>query len=281
MPILGTVASGYNLPPSVVTGGTLTDDGTYYYRTFTASGSLTVSNATLTADVFILGGGGGRGGGSGTYGGGGGSGGAAYFTNYSIATNTYSIVIGAFGASGASGSNSTGLGVTAYGGGKGGNYGGLNASTGGSGGGGIYQPAGGDQPGADATQATGAPSGATLLGNSGGGSSSPGRIDGGGGGGLGTSGGGGYNDVPYDSYRAVGGAGGNGTTIISSWLATVGLGQLSSGSYYIGAGGGGWGDNSGNNGLGIGANTGSGGSYGGITAASDGVIIIRYLKSAV
>jgi hypothetical protein len=66
MPILGTVASSYEAPKSVVTGGTLTNDETYYYRTFTGNGTLSVSNATLTCDVLIGAGGGTGGSGAGS-----------------------------------------------------------------------------------------------------------------------------------------------------------------------------------------------------------------------
>ena len=65
MPILGTVASSYEVPKSVVTGGTLTSDATYYYRTFTGNGTLIVSASALTCDVLI-GAGGGSGGGNAT-----------------------------------------------------------------------------------------------------------------------------------------------------------------------------------------------------------------------
>ena len=58
MPILGTVASSYDPPLSVVTGGTLSSDSTYYYRTFTASGELGVSNSALNCDVVMVAGGG-------------------------------------------------------------------------------------------------------------------------------------------------------------------------------------------------------------------------------
>ena len=49
---------------STVTGGTLTSDATYYYRTFTANGTLAVTGAALSADILVVGGGGSGGGGS-------------------------------------------------------------------------------------------------------------------------------------------------------------------------------------------------------------------------
>ena len=82
MPILGVIASSAQKVP-VVTGGTLTSDATYYYRTFSASGTLSVTVAPLTADVILVGGGAGGGGSTGpdrfsptTYGGGAGGSGA-------------------------------------------------------------------------------------------------------------------------------------------------------------------------------------------------------------
>ena len=60
MTILGIIASA-SAPRSVVTGGTLTSDATYFYRTFTSSGTLDVANLALLADYFVVGGGGGWG----------------------------------------------------------------------------------------------------------------------------------------------------------------------------------------------------------------------------
>ena len=72
-------------------GGTVTTDGLYTVRTFTSSGTLTVSGGTLSADVLVVAGGGAGGNsngtGSGTGGsGGGGAGGLIYQTGASIAS---------------------------------------------------------------------------------------------------------------------------------------------------------------------------------------------------
>ena len=62
MPILGIIASGITKSKQViVTGGTLTTSGGYNYRTFTANGTLGVSNGTLICDVLVVAGGGGGG----------------------------------------------------------------------------------------------------------------------------------------------------------------------------------------------------------------------------
>jgi hypothetical protein len=137
MPILGVVASGSFQPIPVVTGGTLTSDATFYYRTFTSNGSLTISNATLTGDYLVVAGG--RNGGSsqrfvccgyavGIVGGGGGAGGYREFTSQSLVVGTYTCTVGAAGAD----SSLTGpasLSITST-------KGGQEGSSGGSGGGG-------------------------------------------------------------------------------------------------------------------------------------------------
>lgn len=54
-----------NVNPTV-TGGTLSSDATYYYRTFTSNGTLSISGKSMQFDFLVIGGGGGGG-----YGGGG------------------------------------------------------------------------------------------------------------------------------------------------------------------------------------------------------------------
>mgnify|MGYP000645361866 CR=1 FL=1 len=49
-----------NLP--VVTGGALTSDATYYYRTFTSNGTLGIANTSIALDILKVAGGGGGGG---------------------------------------------------------------------------------------------------------------------------------------------------------------------------------------------------------------------------
>ena len=46
------------VPLPVVTGGTLYSDATYYYRKFTSNGTLSVTNASISADVLVVAGGG-------------------------------------------------------------------------------------------------------------------------------------------------------------------------------------------------------------------------------
>ena len=65
MAILGSKAShgASSRFKSVVTGGTLRSDDTYFYRTFTSNGNFTVSDVSLDVSVFIVSGGGGGAGG--------------------------------------------------------------------------------------------------------------------------------------------------------------------------------------------------------------------------
>lgn len=99
---LGIVASGYNVPLPVVTGGTLTSDATYYYRTFTANGTFSTTS-NLTCDVWIVSGGGGGGRGR-SYnnewgnGGGGGGGGWSRELTGQVVNGNVSVVVGAGGA---------------------------------------------------------------------------------------------------------------------------------------------------------------------------------------
>lgn len=253
-----------------VSGGTLTSDDAYYYRTFTGNGTLSVTG-TLKCDILIGGGGAD-----------GGSGGGSYNPGY-IATGNLPFVIGA------SNNDSTGLGFTAYKGGangggygvSGGTYAGAN---GGSGGGGVANvgwsprcadPSGwcNQPPGGSATQA----SGGTVKYGTGGAGYFLGTYCGGGGGGGGWGSGGGSaseNGCPGTNCYCIGaGRGGEGTTEFTNWCKATGIGQLEGGVYYLGGGKAGVGYNGDRNGYGSGANT---AGYN-----SSGFVMVRYLKSAV
>ena len=97
-PMLGIMASQIagHLKPTV-TGGTLTSDATYYYRTFTASGTLEITGGSLDAAVIVIAGGAGGGAGvmvNGNGGGGGGAGGL-FYSSSGIYTTNQTITIGA------------------------------------------------------------------------------------------------------------------------------------------------------------------------------------------
>jgi hypothetical protein len=287
------IQSPYVAPKSVVTGGTLYSDATYFYRAFTANGTLGVSSAALTADILVVAGGGGAG-----FAGAGGAGGLLTFTSQSLSVANYSCTIGA-GGGGASGTPCVGStnGIDSQfgaltlviGGGAGGVESGTRSgNSGGSGGGagaaaGLFGGVGGSKT--------------TGQGNDGAGDNNVGgSFPGGGGGGAGAAG-----SVPPNS--TTGGNGGNGLTnaLINTIGAATGLGQLSSGNYYFAGGAGagvfstsgatygsaglGGGGAGGLNGTAGTTNTGGGGGGSGSrntgAAGGSGVIVVRYLKTAV
>ena len=272
---------------ATVTGGTLTSDSTYYYRTFTSTSNLTIGAASLTADILVVAGG--ASGGSGSSGGwetggGGGAGGLIGFTAQSLSPATYSCQIGGGGSavSNAQGNNGTnsqfGSLTAAVGGGGGSGYG--AGSNGGSGGGG---PGYSRSPGG--TGVVGPP----RQGYDGGKCITvyPPIHAAGGGGGAGAVGG--------DNSGTTGGNGGAGSSAYSSWGLVTTTGQNVSGTVFYAGGGAGsrayGGGSSGAGGNGGGSsgngtsNTGGGGGGGAQAATSgaggSGIIIVRYLKTAV
>jgi hypothetical protein len=172
---------------SIVSGGTLTSDDNYYYRTFTANDTLSITGNPLTADVLLVAGGGGAGWDAG---GGGGGGGVIIALSKILSIDSHSLVIGNGGTHGqflrgTNGGNTTAFGLAALGGGGGGYYGNAQSGlNGGSGGGGasVSGTAG------SATQSSG--DGYTGYGYNGGagGSSHYGSGGGGGAGGTGATG---------------------------------------------------------------------------------------------
>ncbi len=267
----------------LIEGGTLASDSTYYYRTFTSSGTLLVKNTDLACDILMV-----AGGGAGaSNGGGGGAGGLLYLSSQSLAEASYPVVVGAGGIMvndlPSNGSNSTFNGYSAIGGGHGGtgafneNYNGGYANSGGSGGGaGMYR----SYPGGLGTSGQGYAGGYGLNGYK----------FAGGGGGAGQAGGN-VNDS-YPRYCK----GGNGLNTYSDWATATSTGDN---GYYAGGGSGSRGDDNfesgglGGGGKGAGANdyykpsaglanTGGGGGGGYLgSAGGSGIIIVRYLKTAV
>jgi hypothetical protein len=245
------------VPTPVVSGGVLSSDSTYYYRTFTGSSNFVVSVNGLSADYLVIAGGG-AGGGAGSNdagtAGGGGAGGYISASNTAFNTGSYTVTIGSGGAGGQS-SNSTywnngvnssiiggSISVTSTGGGRGDFASGSGGGTGGSGGGSSAGRSGGSR--------TSSP----IQGNNGGSAISDAS---GGGGGAGTAGGNGGSGS---------GAGGSGSNAHSSWLSAIasqmsgvsGWSTATSGGYIAGGGGGG-----GGNGYSLGAGGSGGGTAGG------------------
>jgi len=263
------------------TGGIITEDATYWYHTFGATGAF-IPKQSLTCDVLVVAGGGGN---IGRFGGGGGAGGLVYTSSVSFASAiSYTATIGAGGNGGANGSNSNVTGgslslTAAVGGGYGGNISTVGASGGSGGGGGGYS----NNTAGSATTGQGNPggAGANLL-----------RM-GGGGGGAGATG---------AAAATNAGNGGNGSSAYSSWGSATGTGQNVSGTYWYAGGGGGGsyqtagegvagsggsgGGGAGNTGTSSGtngtANTGggAGGSGEGANSSSggSGIVIVRYAK---
>ncbi len=266
-----------SITPPTFSGGTVTSDSTYYYRTFKSSQTLTLNGAPVTVDYLMVGGGGG------SQGGGGGAGGLINTYSETLATGSYPILVGAGGAQNGganggalSGNNTTFNSLTAFGGGYGAYY--ENAGNGGSGGGAGYGSYGTGVAG------QGYNGGNYWYGATGGGGGAAGA--GGNASGL---------------YPVLGGNGGNGIQL-SEWASATSTGANN--GYYAGGGGGscfypytnGTGGSGGLGGGGVGesdsnkkyvaavANTGGGGASNttyGCGPGGSGIFIIRYLKTAV
>jgi len=202
---LGTTPA---ISPYATGGDTIMTDGTYWYHTFTSSGTFTPAKG-LSCDVLVVAGGGGGAGqpDSGNNAGGGGAGGYLYSASQSFGTSAYTVTIGAGGNGGSAGANNGSQGsnsqigtLTAA---VGGGYGAYN-STGGTGGSG------------------GGTSGSATSGQGYAGGANSADYQGGGGGGAGAAGSGAGN-------------GGAGLNTLSSWFSTTGTGV----SGYVAGGGGG------------------------------------------
>ena len=279
------------------TGGMITEDSTYWYHTFGASGAF-IPKQALSCDVLVVAGGGS---GGGQYAGGGGAGGIAYDGARSLTATTYNVTIGGGGtaissssANGNTGTNTSFDTLVANGGGGGGSWNGTGANglTGGSGGGGSMGTSSGNTTsGGVATQ--GASTGDIGYGSNGGGGLRSSVFLGGGGGGAGAVGG--------TASGTAAGVGGAGINTYSSWFIPTSVGVD---GFIAGGGGGGAEGTSTTNGAGgsggggagglasvssVGVagriNTGSGGggfaanATGLSGAGGSGVVIVRYLKA--
>jgi hypothetical protein len=275
----------------VVTGGTLTSDSTYYYRTFTGTGSLSISLGSLNSDILVVAGGGSGGTGAGSWGGGGGAGG--YRTtldtssvNIPPATHTVTVGGGGTGVNARTNLNTsgidssiigTGFSFSSSGGGRGGNEAAYQVGgNGGSGGGGNYQAAPGSGNAGNYTPVEGYSGASAQSGNN--------SAGGGGAGASGSSSNGGIGRNTNSTWATVTSTGSSGY-----YAGGGGSGQypaMTPGSG--GSGGGGAGSPNGtNNGVSGTANTGGGGGgtngngtyYGG--NGGSGIVIVRYTKASV
>jgi hypothetical protein len=290
-----------------VSGGTLATGSTYYYRVFTADGSLSVSTGTVTADVLVIAGGGG--GGSGWYAGGGGAGGVKLYSGLTLSPSSYPVAVG----NGGTGSTNT---AVAGSNGQNSSFNTSNSATGGGGGGSRQQNVSGQRYGGN-----GGSGGGTAWPNTLGGTGISGQgFDGGSNtnGGYGSSGGGAGSAGTHGGNPIYGNVGGSGTNTYSSWLSEIssimsGVSGWSTATStgYIAGGGAGGSDSSTNwlGGVGGGGrssaggsvsatngvtNTGGGGGGGSNSESANpatgpvkgadggsGLVIVRYLKNSV
>jgi hypothetical protein len=275
------------IAPKAYGGNRIDNDGTYWYHTFTSSGTFTPQTG-LTADVLVVAGGGG---GSYYHGSGAGAGGLLTFTSQALTSTTYNCTVGAGGSGTTAGSANTGSDSQ---------FGALTLVKGG-GGGQVYDVGNGVNGGSGSgatSSSTNRTGGSPTSGQGFAGGDVTGGLTGfypnAGGGGAGAVGG------SITSGSQAGGSGGIGLTnaTLNAFGAATTTGQLSSGNYYYAGGGGAGsfgGGGTGAGGLGGGGagsagtgtagtvNTGGGGGAGGSTnpanlggAGGSGIIIVRY-----
>jgi hypothetical protein len=247
--------------PTVTGGGalgTFTAGGTTYnYAKFTSDGTFVVSSSMTNVDILIVAGGGGGAGTGGSGGGGGGAGGLVYASSQSFTAGTYNAVIGAGGALGQNGSNSTFTGQTAaVGGGAGGAFQSAGA-TGGSGG-------GSGRDGGTPTPAAGTAN-QGYAGGAGGGTSCASAGGGGGAGGVGANGG-----TDCGAYTSGMSDGGVGASTYSDWLQGASAGEEVGGTWYIAGGGAGAMEAGTAAGRGVGGYGGGGDGSKAMTTTADG-----------
>jgi hypothetical protein len=272
------------IAPKASGGNRIDNDSTYWYHTFTSSGTF-VPQTGLSCDVLQIAGGGG------SNQGGGGAGGLLAFTSQTLTTTSYNVTVGGGGTAG------SGNGTVVGGNGNNSQFASLTTSVGGGGG-------GNGTPGLAGSGGSGGGAGQSGSGFVGGGSASPSGqgnaggsnggffndpYPGGGGGGAGAAGG-------NATSNSQSGGGGNGVSTYSSWGAATATGQDISGTrWFAGGGGGGMNNNpsstsaGGNGGGGAGrgqgvaaiaGTAGTGGGAGGTgqggAAGGSGIIIVRY-----
>ena len=169
------IANTTKLAPKAL-GGIITQDDTYTYHAFRASGTFTPQQELTVECLVVAGGGGGP---TLASRGAGGAGGYRSATGLSVTATNYTVTVGAGGTSETNGGDSTFSTITSTGGGKGG----VGASP--------YTPGnGGSGGGANFSSGIGlgnTPSTSPSQGNNGGTASTSGNFGGGGGGGAGGS----------------------------------------------------------------------------------------------
>jgi hypothetical protein len=161
--------------PSSVTGGTQTISGNFVYRTFLASGTLTIADAPLLVEALIVAGGGSGGNLGNNSAVGGGGGGGLILQSLTLNPGPYTVTVGGGaagvtqGASGNRGGNSGITGFTTAIGGGGGAGTNSDALSGGSGGGGSWTSNAGVRAAGAGTAGQGFNGAGTVFNGSGGG----------------------------------------------------------------------------------------------------------------
>ncbi len=251
--------------PSYITatGGTITTDGNFKIHTFTSSGTFQITGGLGTVESLVVAGGGGGGGGGAGLGGGGGAGGVVHTSPGSSYTiGSFSVTVGAGGATDTNGSNSVFDTITATGGGAGATDT-ANGSNGGSGGGSGYNI--GTAGLGTLGEGNDGSVGNQIASNVGGGGGGAGAVGGASGSNQGGAGGVGVVKNISGSNVTYGGGGGGGAQSGSGGAGGTGGG---------GAGGQGAGGSNGS------ANTGGGGGGAGYSGnggtGGSGIVILRY-----
>jgi hypothetical protein len=287
---LAAVGTTPAIAPKALGGNRIDYDGTYWYHTFTSSGTFT-PDQSLTCDYLVVAGGGG--GGTNSQSGGGAGGGmrctvgatggtGSLETPLSLATSAYTVTVGAGGTAGANGSDSVFSTITSLGGGYGGAGATPNGNTGGSGGGARWFAtggagnsnqgyAGGNANSADFNNSRGGAGGGGA--GAVGGDYSPATSSKGTPASAGNGGNGRATSISGTSTTYAGGGGGGGLFSTDGWNTTKGTG---------GTGGGGNGCQDSTTGTAGGTNTGGGGGGSALDvqsglAGGSGIVIVRYL----
>jgi hypothetical protein len=266
------------IAPKASGGNRIDNDGTYWYHTFTSSGTFTPQSG-LTCDVLVVAGGGGA------AAGGAGAGGLKYQTALSAPAASYTVTVGAGGAGQKStagptpsqgGNSSIGTLITSTGGGNGAVYGNAGGA-GGSGGGGANNATGGAASPSGQGNAGGYNTVADYNYGSGGGAGAAGNI-----GDLNIRAVGGVG-LQYSTFASAtstgdsgyysGGGGGGNDQFTSGTGPAGGLGGGGKGADTRTTPGSNGGTNTGGGGGGGGSST-TGGQFGG--TGGSGIVIIRY-----
>ena len=266
------------------TGGAISFDGTYVTHTFSATDTF-ITSQPLNVDYLVVAGGGGGGGSTNDFSGGGGAGGYRTSSNSSrlnLSPNSYGVIVGAGGATGVNGTDSSFASITSSGGGRGNNNTYAAGGAGGSGGGERTTANASNTVDTGGGGAGNTPATSPSQGNSGG-NGWRNYVGAGGGGGAGAVG----SDAAYTgSTCTAGGAGGAGAQWLNGYYYAGGGGgagnNVPAGAGGIGGGGAGFSGSTSSGGNGTAGTANTGGGAGGTAylnsgaSGGSGIVIVRY-----